>query len=81
MSEKRKKREYSEGFRHQMVTLYNSEKPASEIIKEYELTPSAFRYWVKRINTTGSSKIADNRSSEEIRLVMLPISQVFSKGV
>jgi len=71
MTEHRKKREYSEGFRHQMVQLYNAGKPASEIIREYELTPSAFRSWVKRINATGSSRIADNRSPEEIRLIKL----------
>lgn len=71
MLEKRKKREYSEDFRRQMVQLYNTGKPALEITREYELTPSAFRNWVKRINATGSSRIADNRTPTEIKLIAL----------
>jgi transposase len=71
MPERRKKRLYSEEFKHQMVKLHNAGKPTSEIIREYELTPSAFDKWVKRINATGSSRIADNRSPEEVRLIAL----------
>jgi len=54
-----------------MVKLYNAGKPACEIIREYELTPSSFRKWVVRINASGSSRIADNRSPEEVRLIAL----------
>ena len=71
MSVRRARREYTEDFRHQMVQLYNSGKPTSEIIREYDLTPSAFGNWVKRINATGSSKVTLNRGPAELRLITL----------
>ena len=39
-----------------MVELFNQGKPRSEIIREYDLTASAFDKWVRRINTTGSNE-------------------------
>ncbi|WP_418558133.1 transposase [Hominenteromicrobium sp.] len=65
MTEKREKREYTEEFKRQMVQLYNSRKPRSEIAREYDLTPSALGRWRRRINTTGSTKEADNRTPEQ----------------
>ena len=40
--EKRAKREFTKEFKQQMVMLHASGKPASEIIREYDLTASAF---------------------------------------
>ena len=54
-----------------MVVLYNTGKSRTEIIKEYDLSPSAFNRWVKEYNTTGSFKAKDNRSEEENRLIQL----------
>ena len=54
-----------------MVSLYNNGKSRSEIIKEYDLTPSAFSKWVNNSNNTGSFKASDNRSEEENRLLEL----------
>ena len=71
MPERRKMRQYSEEFKRKMVELYNAGKPPSEICREYELTPSAFKNWVRRINATGSSRIADNRTADEVRLIQL----------
>lgn len=71
MIQKRQKRVFTDQFKHQMVQLYNSGKPRSEIIKEYDLTPSAFDKWVNRINATGSAKEADNRTPKEIELIKL----------
>ncbi|TWH48786.1 transposase [Sporomusa sp. KB1] len=71
MTTRRAKREFTDQFKQQMVQLYNSGKPRSEIIKEYDLTPSAFNQWVSRINTTGSAKECDNRSPEEQELIKL----------
>ena len=68
---RRTKREFTDAFKHQIVQLYNSGKPRSEIIKEYDLTPSAFDKWVSRINTTGSTKESDNRSPEAAELLKL----------
>jgi len=63
MTEKRAKRTYTEKFKKQLLELYNNGKPRSEIIKEYDLTPSAFDKWAKRINATGSSKVTDGNMS------------------
>ena len=71
MTTKRPKREFTEEFKQQMVQLFNSGKPRSEIAREYDLTPSALNNWIKRINSTGSSKEADNRTPEENELLKL----------
>lgn len=71
MTEKRNKRTYSEDFKKQLVQLYNNGKPRVEIIREYELSASAFDKWVSRINATGSSKEKDNRTPEQEELIRL----------
>ncbi|NLW15293.1 MAG: helix-turn-helix domain-containing protein, partial [Erysipelothrix sp.] len=42
-----------------MVQLYNSGKPRSEIVREYELTPSSLGKWISYYNETGSFKEQD----------------------
>ena len=71
MTEKRPKRTFTEQFKQQMVQLHNSGKPRSEIIKEYDITPSSLDNWIRRINATGSAKECDNRTPEEIELLKL----------
>ena len=71
MTEKRPKRKFSDQFKQQMVQLHNSGKPRSEIIKEYDFTPSSLDNWIRRINTTGSAKECDNRTPEEVELLKL----------
>ena len=71
MTEKREKRVYTEEFKNQIVELYNNGKPRSEIIREYELTPSALGQWISRINRTGSSRECDNRTPEQEELIKL----------
>ena len=71
MAEKRERRIYSEEQKKQLVELFNHGKPRGEIIREYELTPSAFDRWVKRINASGSSHAKDNRTLEEQELLRL----------
>ena len=71
MTEKRPKRTFTEQFKQQMVQLHNSGKPRSEIIKEYDWTPSSLDNWIRRINATGSAKECDNRTPEEIELLKL----------
>ena len=68
---RRKRRAYSDEFKQQMVTLYNSGKPRSEIIREYELTPSTLAKWIQQYNNTKSFKAKDNRTDEENRLIEL----------
>lgn len=71
MTERRERRSVSEEFKKQMVQLYNAGKPRSEIIREYDLSSTAFDRWIKRINSTGSSKECDNRTPEEKELIKL----------
>ena len=71
MTEKRARRTFSEEQKKQLVELFNHGKPRSEIIREYDLTGSAFDRWVKRISATGSSREKDNRTIEEHELIKL----------
>jgi len=71
MTNRREKRNYSEEFKNQLVQLFNAGKPRAEIIREYDLTPSAFDRWVKRTNATGSTKERDNRTPEEQEMIQL----------
>ena len=71
MAKRRARRVFSEEQKKQLVDLYNHGKPRSEIVREYDLSASAFDNWVKRINTTGSSHEKDNRTPEEQELLKL----------
>ncbi len=70
-TEKRPRRTFTEEFKKQMVDLYNAGKSRAEIVREYNLTASALDTWISRINKTGSSKEADNRSDIENELIKL----------
>lgn len=71
MSQRRKRRNYTEEFKQQMVDLLNSGKPRADIIREYELTPSAFDKWVRQAKETGSFKEDDNLTPAEKELIAL----------
>lgn len=65
---KRKRRTYSEAFKKQMVDLYLAGKSRQELIREYELTPSAFDKWLLQQRTSGSFKEKDNLTPEQAEL-------------
>jgi transposase len=71
MTQKRARRTYTEGFKQQMVQLYTAGKPRGEIIREYDLSGSAFDRWVQRISETGSSREKDNRTPEQEEMLRL----------
>lgn len=71
MTNRRPRRTYTDEFKAQIVKLYESGKPKSEIISEYDLTATAFNNWIKRSQTTGSFKEKDNRTEEENELIKL----------
>ena len=71
MTERRDRRTFSEEFKKQMAQLYNSGKPRADIIREYDLSSTTFDKWVKRINSTGSTKECENRTPEEQELIRL----------
>ncbi len=54
-----------------MVQLYLNGKRKCDIIREYDLTASAFEKWIKRFQSTGSFHEKDNRTSEENELIQL----------
>ncbi|MFS1511322.1 IS3 family transposase [Chengkuizengella sp. SCS-71B] len=65
---KRKRRTFSPEFKQQMVQLYKRGKPRKDIIREYELTPSALDKWVVQSDTSGLFKEKDNLTPEEQEL-------------
>lgn len=69
--ERKKPRQYTEEFKLQMVQLYHSGKPSSEIIREYELTPSVFYNWIRRHSQSGAFSAAESRTPEEKELIEL----------
>jgi len=71
MSNRKQRRSFNEDFKKQVVQLFLNGKPRSEIIKEYDLTPSAFNRWVKQFENSGSFKEKDNRTDEENELIQL----------
>ena len=68
---KRTRRTFSQEFKQQIVNLYLAGKPRVEIIREYELTASAFDKWVKQSKTSGSFKEKDNLTPEQKELLEL----------
>ena len=57
----RERRNYTDEFKKQIVELYNNGKSRAELVREYELTPSALSSWIIKFNSTGSFKAEDNR--------------------
>lgn len=67
----RERSNYTDKFKQKIVELYNSSKSRAELVREYELTPSALSSWINKYNSTGSFSIDDNRSDEEKELIWL----------
>ena len=53
------------------MKLYENGKSRADIVREYDITPSALDRWIKNHQETGSFKAEDNRSQEENELVEL----------
>ena len=69
MSKRRERRNFTDDFKQQMVNLYNNGKARNEIIREYDLTPSALAKWINNYNNSGSFKAVDNRTDEENKIL------------
>ena len=54
-----------------MVTLYQQGKTRSELVLQYELTPSALDRWLTQYFKTGLFQTKDNRSTEDNGLLSL----------
>jgi transposase len=71
MTIKRNRRSFTDEFKKQMVQLYLNGKSKSEIIREYEITPSSLTRWIKQQQNTGSFKEKDNRTDSQNELIHL----------
>lgn len=65
---RRARRTFTKEFKQQIVDLYNTGKPRTELIREYDLTASAFDKWVKQAHNTGSFAEKDNLTPEQKEL-------------
>ena len=54
-----------------MVRLYKNGKPRNEIIREYDLTPSALGKWIKQHQNAGWFNHQDSLTDEEKELIKL----------
>lgn len=61
------RRYFTDDFKQQIVDPHNAGMKWSELIKEYELTPSTFDKWVRQAKLTGSFKSVDNNMTDEQR--------------
>ncbi len=71
MSQRRKKRVFEESFKLEMVQLYNSGTPRTQLIKDYDLTPSALGKWIKQYNSNQSFKPEDNLTEQDKEIIRL----------
>ena len=67
----RTRRKFTDEFKNQMYQLYTSGKSRADIVREYDLTPSALDRWIEQAQSTGSFKESDNRTPEEAELIKL----------
>lgn len=51
------RRYFTDDFKQQIVDLHNAGRKRSELIKEYDLTPSTLDKWVKQARTTVPLKL------------------------
>lgn len=65
------RRHFTDDFKQQIVDLHNAGMKRSELIKEYDLTPSAFDKWVRQAKTTGFFKSVDNLTDDQRELMVL----------
>lgn len=71
MADPKHPRHYDEAFKRQIVQLYESGKPSREIRAEYDIARSTPRRRVQGIRNSGSTRAADNRTSEQNELIEL----------
>lgn len=65
------RRHFTDDFKQQIVDLHNAGMKRSELIKEQDLTPSAFDKSVRQAKTTGCFKSVDNLTDEQQELIQL----------
>jgi len=71
MTNKKERRTFTDEFKNQMVQLYNSGKRKSDILREYDLSPSTLDKWISQSSNSGSFKEKDNLTPEQKELIEL----------
>ena len=71
LKNKKPRRTFTSDFKIQIVHLYQNGKRKSDIIKEYDISPSLLDKWINQVETSGSFKEKDNRTPEEQELIEL----------
>ena len=64
-------RYYTEDFKRQIVGVMGSGKTVSEIEREYKVTKTTIREWMKRYSNSGQFGAAENMSEVEKELRQL----------
>lgn len=69
--QRRKRREFTDEFKKQIVELYHAGKRRVDLIREYDLTETSLNRWIKDYDNSGSFQAKDNRTDEENELIRL----------
>jgi transposase len=67
----RKRKAFTVEFKQQMVELHKNGKRKSDLVREYELTPSALDRWIKQATETGDFTESGNRSPYDTEMLAL----------
>ena len=62
MADPRHPRRFTEGFKRQIVRLYENGKPPVEIKTECDICHSTLHRWVRGIRNSGSTRATDDRT-------------------
>lgn len=68
---RRKRREYTNEFKKQIIELHKAGKRRTDLIREYDLSESVFDRWTREYDNSGSFKACDNRTEAENELIRL----------
>ena len=68
---------YDEEFKKTIVELYNSKKPASEIIREYGISSSVLYKWVKEYSPikTEDGTITTNKEIQKLKKELMKVKE------
>lgn len=69
--ERRKRREFTNEFKRQIIELHKSGKRRIDLIREYALNETTFDRWVREDKNSGSFHAKDNRTPEQNELIRL----------
>ena len=71
------KKMYDEEFKKTIVELYNSKKPANEIIREYGISSSVLYKWIKEYSPikTEDGNITTNKEIHKLKKELMKVKE------